>query len=703
MKKYLLIFLLFISQIVSAQQDCITAIPVCSDSDISLTPNGPGSVLEALNSCLSTGETNSIWFTFSIKTAGTLTFLVTPIGPDAATTDYDFALFGPNFNCSNVRATPLRCSYAGLGYAGAPVTGLNMTSTDISQGATSSGFVKYIDVLPGEIYHLVLNNYSPKVAPFKLTFGGTAQLLTPFDNNSLKVYQPFPFLKPGPKDDGNIDICGNPVTFNFGTLSNKIRNNNPNFVIRYYHSKADAENDYDEITAPIPVNTTTKYAYSISYVDPTKPITFLNQCREFGEINFFDRSFKLKTATLTSCSNNNTGTAMYDLSSADIDLTANLTPQYYPSMYDLDHNTNEITNPYQYVASEGSVFVKATNEYGCITLTEIKLKFHPLIVVRPGATLTKCHIEATPTMALFNLNDGQTIPAGTTYERKYYPSMLDAVDGTNEILNPTNYIAPNGIVYVRVYEPSTGCYNVTTIVLEVIPPVKSTVLKDKIICMEDKTTLDAGPGFKKYLWSTGATTQSISDAGVGTYWVKLTTSKGLEECTTTQQVTIYPSEQPVISSIDIGTTSITVNVLGGNPNYKYSIDNVVWQDSNVFSNLARGNYKIYVKDAYDCDPIDISVLVPNIVNVITPNGDGVNDIMDYSAIAGKQNLTLNIFDRYGVKIHQADKSNGYKWDGTIAGKKIPTGTYWYSLTWNENDKQNTPFKFSGWIIVKNRE
>jgi gliding motility-associated-like protein len=41
--------------------------------------------------------------------------------------------------------------------------------------------------------------------------------------------------------------------------------------------------------------------------------------------------------------------------------------------------------------------------------------------------------------------------------------------------------------------------------------------------------------------------------------------------------------------------------------------------------------------------------------MITPNGDGVNDVVDYSAIADKQNLVLTIFDRYGTKIHQETK------------------------------------------------
>ena len=96
-------------------------------------------------------------------------------------------------------------------------------------------------------------------------------------------------------------------------------------------------------------------------------------------------------------------------------------------------------------------------------------------------------------------------------------------------------------------------------------------------------------------------------------------------------------------------------------------------------------------------------MVPNIINVITPNADGVNDVIDYSALSNKKNLVLNIYDRYGTKIHQADKNNQYKWDGTIAGKKVPTGTYWYSVTWNENNKNSTPIKFSGWVMVKNRE
>ncbi|QIY92096.1 T9SS type B sorting domain-containing protein [Chryseobacterium gallinarum] len=315
-----------------------------------------------------------------------------------------------------------------------------------------------------------------------------------------------------------------------------------------------------------------------------------------------------------------------------------------------------------------------------------------------NTALRECFIESNPSTGLFNLEEA-FVTADTNVVKKYYPSPADAHAGTNEILNPTNYIAPNGVVYIKVIN-ANGCYRIAEVTLTVMPPVKSDILVDKIVCMEGKTTLDAGPGFKGYEWSTGATTQSIQNVGVGTYWVRLRTG----DCYTVQTVKVYPSEQPVISNIDISNNTITVNVIGGTAPYKYSIDNINWQDSNVFTNLARGNISVYVKDDYNCTPIKVDITIPNLINVITPNDDGVNDVVDYSLLATKNNLVLNIFDRYGTKIYQADKSNGYKWDGTIDGnKRVPTGNYWYEVGWTEPNGKNTAIKYTGWILVKNRE
>ena len=63
---------------------------------------------------------------------------------------------------------------------------------------------------------------------------------------------------------------------------------------------------------------------------------------------------------------------------------------------------------------------------------------------------------------------------------------------------------------------------------------------------------------------------------------------------------------------------------------------------------------------------------------------------------------MNIFDRYGAKIFEANSKNGYRWDGKLNGKAVPSGTYWYEVKWNEGSTEAPlPVKFAGWILVKN--
>lgn len=699
MRKILLFTFLYISHFFYSQQDCATALAVCGNSNITYSPTGYGNIKEMVNSgtCIDTsGEHNSIWYKITIATGGTLTFNLVPNNQDA---DYDWAIFGPNVNCGSL-GSAIRCNAATVIGVGA-ATGLNMTSTITNAvGGSTTPYCRYLDVLPGETYYLFIDNWvsstSSTTAPFSLTWGGTATLASPFTDPAI---QPKPFIPPGipaanPANPREVIICGNPVVFDFATLSAGIVNGNPGFSVSYHYSANDALSVNNPITAPIMVNTSTVYYYSISYTDPTNPSSPLNKCKQTGTFKFKDGAITVKDATLIECNNNNAGTALFDLTTADIIAATNVSKKYYNSMFDLNAETNEIINPNAFTSAEGTVYVKVTSEYGCTGIAKITLKFHPVVIAKE-ATLTECFIESNPSTGSFNLaNAPVTTPDNT---KKYYPSEADAIHQTNEILNPMTYIAPNGVVYIRVTN-ARGCYAVVKVTLVVTPPKYSDVLHDKIICVESKTTLDAGPGFKSYEWSTGATTRTVS-VGVGVYWVKLKTG----DCITTQTVKVIPSEQPVISNIEVGSNTITVSVIGGTPPYQYSMDNIIWQDSNVFTNLSRGVYKVFVKDSYNCTPMEVEIVVPNLVNVITPNADGVNDVIDYSALSGKQNLVINIFDRYGTKIHQADKLNGYKWDGTVSGRRVPTGTYWYSVLWNENNTKNTPVKYTGWVLVKNRE
>lgn len=415
-----------------------------------------------------------------------------------------------------------------------------------------------------------------------------------------------------------------------------------------------------------------------------------------GKIQLTVSPFTATPATLTECNNNNAGTATFNLSLANVNEPAGSTKLYYKTMADLNAGVNNITNFANYTSPATTVYVKVTTPQGCQGSAPITLAFYPAIASN-DATIESCFIESAPNTATFNLTQAN-VSTALNITKLYYTSLADALTGVNPIAIPTAYVATSSTVYVRITN-SNNCFVIVKINLKVLPPVYSSVLKDKTICIDAKTTLDAGPGFDSYLWNTGATTQSIQNVAPGQYWVQLKTGR----CTALQTVKVNAAPQPVISSIDIKNNTITVNVKGGKGPFQYSLDGIKWQDSNIFTGLPRGEVTVYVKDAYNCTPIHVQVTVPNLLNAITPNGDNKNDYIDYSALAYKKNLVFTVYDRYGNKLYEANKIRDFKWDGTSGNKKVMTGTYWYTITWNENDKNNTQTSYNGWVLVKNRE
>ncbi|MCW3167549.1 T9SS type B sorting domain-containing protein [Chryseobacterium sp. 09-1422] len=415
-----------------------------------------------------------------------------------------------------------------------------------------------------------------------------------------------------------------------------------------------------------------------------------------GQIQLSLSPFTANNRTISECNNNNASTATFNLTTANVSAVPGIIKKYYRTMADLIAGTNEITNPTAFVSAPTIVYVKVTTPQGCSGTAEITLNFLPLPAVTDG-NIESCSNPTNPTTGVFDLTSAN-ITTEPSVTKKFYTSVADALAGTNEIPTPILYTSANADVYVKVTAVS-GCFIIKKITLKVIPPVRSTVLKDKIICIGDRTSLDAGAGFDGYEWSTGATTQSIQGVPIGAYWVILRTGN----CYAMQLVTVKAASNPVIASLDITNNTITVNVEGGTAPYQYSLNGTNWQDSNIFTGLPRGENKIFVKDVYNCEPVEVQVTVPNLLNAITPNGDNVNDFIDYTALAYKKNLVFIVYDRYGNKKFEADKMRNFKWDGTSGGKKIPTGTYWFTISWNENDKNSTPTRYNGWVLVKNRE
>lgn len=84
-------------------------------------------------------------------------------------------------------------------------------------------------------------------------------------------------------------------------------------------------------------------------------------------------------------------------------------------------------------------------------------------------------------------------------------------------------------------------------------------------------------------------------------------------------------------------------------------------------------------------------------NVFTPNGDGNNDNF-YFPNWGISGLKCEIYNRWGLKIHEWHTINGF-WDGrTTSGKECPDGVYYYIVSYRKITSENWE-KHTGYISL----
>jgi len=188
--------------IVKPGQDCGTASFLCSTAAIS-QQNVVGAGLyndEGKGTCLSTkgqvSESNSVWYKWQAANNGTLVFTITPAYNKD---DIDWVLFDLDTtgDCANVKpANAIRCK-AGYGVDNQTCpgdtiyykTGLDFNETDVSEppgcGHGQNGKVKFVTMVQGHVYALLVNNFSSANHGFTLAFtdqqgkAGTGQFAGP--------------------------------------------------------------------------------------------------------------------------------------------------------------------------------------------------------------------------------------------------------------------------------------------------------------------------------------------------------------------------------------------------------------------------------------------------------------------------------------------------------------------------------------------
>lgn len=139
-----------------------------------------------------------------------------------------------------------------------------------------------------------------------------------------------------------------------------------------------------------------------------------------------------------------------------------------------------------------------------------------------------------------------------------------------------------------------------SVIIDPTPDATITASGPLTFCQGSSLTLNTGTG-GAYLWSTGATTQSISVSTSGNYSVTVT-NNGACSSSDTVAVTANPSPTAATTAVNAAcggsNGSATVSASGGTNPYTY-----LWSNSattTTISNLSAGTYFVTVTDASGC-------------------------------------------------------------------------------------------------------
>jgi gliding motility-associated-like protein len=314
---------------------------------------------------------------------------------------------------------------------------------------------------------------------------------------------------------------------------------------------------------------------------------------------------------------------------------------------------------------------------------------------------------ATVTVIGFSLsitgNNSICLGQSTTLTASGSPTTYVWNNGTT---NASTIVSPTVTTNYTVSSVAASCSNTAVYTVSVTPPPTLTVTGTPY-CAGQTTTVTA-TGATSYTWSTGSTTNSIvvSPIGTSSYTV---TGTSIPSCTSSSVfspsvITSSPqiiNTSPVLFCLD-SIKAITVRIDGGNQPYTVSwlipAGGIIPFDTTGYayyftqSNTpSSGSYTIVVTDqclysdtlAIDINSIDCDIIMPN---VVTPNGDGINDFFRINGLENFPGSSLNSYNRWGNKIYSSDD---YKNDWS---PKVSDGTYFYILNVPDGRKFNGFFQ-----------
>ncbi|WP_419802625.1 PKD domain-containing protein [Mucilaginibacter sp.] len=675
--------------ILKAGQDFVTASIICDTTAFTQTNvTGAGSnSRESAGTCLDVNsgsgpiEANSAWYKWTAANNGTLTFTITPTISD---NDIDWVLYdlGTSGAASNVNAAnAIRCA-SGSGTNCTPFynkTGLNLTSTDLTETpgcvAGQDGFVKYVDMIQGHVYALLINNFTSGSNGFTISFNasgattgtflGPTALLGVQVNNACTATPNFTFTNKSTNytslkwifgEGASIDSTTGPgpYTVTYKTPGTKTA------VLLAYNVQGCLSVDYKTFVVPL---------------KPTTPLLLSAKNSYCLGDNLILRSNATSTRTTYSWNGPN------GFTSTDSVLTIPITNYNQSGVYKLIINQN-----------------------GCISDT---------------AFITVPAIGKTPvldfTVTANNLCSPQQSFTITNNSKDYTVLAWDFGSGASLSSATTN--GPFTVTYTsfgdkNITLTAIGDQGCTAIITQKITvPQKPVLTQLKKVngpyCIGDtivmSTPAQAGT---IYSWTgpnnftSGQPAIRIpitSTAVAGTYSLVITqglcSSDPLSTTINASDIIAVPVAAFDASPIIPGTGAVPLSASFAN--HSTNADSYLWDFGDGATSTQTNPQHLYTKKGSFTVKLtatnkgacsntislgklvlryDVVIFIPN---TFTPNNDGIND--DFGVkITNLSNYSIRIFNRYGQQLYEA-KDILKRWDGFYNGQPVPVGTYYYVI------------------------
>lgn len=599
-------FLLLLGNFVFSQplpeQDCIAAIPVCQDTFIQNTPYvgiGSPSAGQGINgneinfaiSCMTAGEKNDVWYTFTVQTSGNLCFKIIP---NDTTDDFDWAVFNlTNSPCDSIftdASLEVSCNYSSLPGITGPVgdtlksqhelcipviSGENYV-INVSQFTTSpNGYILDFSTSTAQLYDNIPPVMDSVTTP--ITCGDTQLIVIFSENVFCSTVQPTDFILTGPS--GPVSITN--VT-SVGCTSGSTYDD------QYILTVSPAISPIGNFSLVVLANADVQDLCN-------------NPNIKADTINFSISPFSVYISTTPQLCSANNGTAT-------VDSSGGISPHTYSWNSSPPQNTATAAG-----LIPGVYTVTVTDAVGCVSSGSGNVGFDP------GANPPVATISASTNATCSGMNDGSATVNATGGTTPYVYIWSD---------NQTTITATGlgtGTIICTVTD-NNGCFDTASVLISGGIPIVITATPDTFICKGSSATLFAsvtgGANPYSYTWLVNGFIEGtniphqVSPVATTIYNVFATDNAGCISDTDLVTVNVHPLLDVTILPVSIicpgETKQLEANGGGGKGSgYSYSWSTTDTGRIIYVSPLVNTTFYVSVTD--NCTAVDgigsIDVLV----------------------------------------------------------------------------------------------